>query len=461
MSRSGILPAFASGATHTCCLKVSVSTNRVIGLAEPCSVPAYCRAIASDACRVRRPTSSSPREAHDTYGFSCVARSHSRHPGLGRQRAGRPAHPPLRRRLRPARLQRRRAAHQAAARRLQGAPSHHQPRRDPGRVGGRCRRGGRQGLGARAWRHPLHALVPAAHRHHRREARRLPLAHARRQGRHRVQRQGTDQGRARRLVVPVRAACAPPSRRAATRRGTRPARRGSTRPRRARRWCIPSGVHQLDRRVARQEDAAAPLDRGVVQAGRPHPEAVRLQGRPRHDHLRPRAGILPDRRALLLRAPGPDRRGPHAVRRQAAQGPGTRGPVLRLDSRARARLHARGRGRALRHRRAGQDAAQRSRPEPVRDRADLRTGQRRHRPPDDGHGDAQARRAQARARLPAAREAVCRHQRLRQARQLEHGRQRGQQPPEPRRHAARQHPVPGVLRGGACARSTSTRACSA
>ena len=144
-----------------------------------------------------------------------------------------------------------------------------------------------------------------------------------------------------------------------------------------------------------------------------------------------------------------------------AEGPGTRGPVLRLDSRARARLHARGRGRTLRHRRAGQDAAQRSRAEPVRDRADLRAGQRRHRPPDDGHGDAQARRAQARARLPAAREAVCRHQRLRQARQLEHGRQRGQQPPEPGRHAARQHPVPGVLRGGACVRSTSTRACCA
>ena len=84
----------------------------------------------------------------------------------------------------------------------------------------------------------------------------------------------------------------------------------------------PERVRQLDRRVARQEDAAAALDRGAVQAGRPHPEAVRLDGRPRHDHLRPRAGILPDRRALLLRAPRPDRRRPHAVRRQAAQGPG-------------------------------------------------------------------------------------------------------------------------------------------
>ena len=57
----------------------------------------------------------------------------------------------------------------------------------------------------------------------------------------------------------------------------------------------PERLRELDRRVARQEDAAAPLDRGAVQAGRPHPEAVRLDGRPRHDHLRPRAGVLPDR----------------------------------------------------------------------------------------------------------------------------------------------------------------------
>ena len=94
----------------------------------------------------------------------------------------------------------------------------------------------------------------------------------------------------------------------------------------------PDRVRQLDRRGARQEDAAAALDRGAVEAGRAHPEAVRLDGRARLHDLRPRAGVLPDRRALLLRAPRPDQRRPHAVRRQAAQGPGAGGPVLRRPS---------------------------------------------------------------------------------------------------------------------------------
>ena len=53
------------------------------------------------------------------------------------------------------------------------------------------------------------------------------------------------------------------------------------------------------------------------------------------------------------------------------------------------------------------------------------------------------------AGVPPAREAVRRRQRQRQARQLEHDRRLGQQPVQPGRHAARQHPVPGVLRGDA------------
>ena len=44
---------------------------------------------------------------------------------------------------------------------------------------------------------------------------------------------------------------------------------------------------------------------------------------------------------LLLRAPRPRDHRPHAVRRQAAQGPRARRPLLRLDPRARAGLHAR------------------------------------------------------------------------------------------------------------------------
>ena len=60
-------------------------------------------------------------------------------------------------------------------------------------------------------------------------------------------------------------------------------------------------------------------------------------------------------------------------------------------------------------------------PGPVRDRADLRELERRLRPPAaDDAGDAE-RRPQVRARLPAAREAVRRRQRLRQAQQLVDG----------------------------------------
>ena len=41
----------------------------------------------------------------------------------------------------------------------------------------------------------------------------------------------------------------------------------------------------------------------LSKQARPHPEAVRLDGRARHDDLRSRAGILPDRSLLLPVAP--------------------------------------------------------------------------------------------------------------------------------------------------------------
>ncbi len=88
---------------------------------------------------------------------------------------------------------------------------------------------------------------------------------------------------------------------------------------------------------------------------------------------------------------------PHAVRRQAAEGPGVRRPVLRRDSRARAGLHARNRARAVQARRAGEDAAQRSRPGAVRDRAGLRERQRGDRSSADDHADAAARGARSTA----------------------------------------------------------------
>ena len=129
-------------------------------------------------------------------------------------------------------------------------------------------------------------------------------------------------------------------------------------------------------------------------------------------HRRRRAGILPDRQELLLRPPRPDHLRPHALRRPAAQGPGAGRPVLRLDPRARARVHGRVRGGAVQARRAGQDAPQRGRPEPVRDRPDLREQQPRDRPPEPDHGGPAQDRRPLRPGLPAAREAVRRHQRL-------------------------------------------------
>ena len=49
-------------------------------------------------------------------------------------------------------------------------------------------------------------------------------------------------------------------------------------------------------------------------------------------YARRRAGVLPDRQELLLRAARPAQRRPHPVRRQAAEGPGVRGSLLRRRS---------------------------------------------------------------------------------------------------------------------------------
>ena len=46
--------------------------------------------------------------------------------------------------------------------------------------------------------------------------------------------------------------------------------------------------------------------------------------------MRSRAGVLPDRQQLLFRAARSDQRRPHALRRQAAEGPGNGGSVFRL-----------------------------------------------------------------------------------------------------------------------------------
>ena len=93
-----------------------------------------------------------------------------------------------------------------------------------------------------------------------------------------------------------------------------------------------------------------------------------------------RAGIFPDRPALLFFAPGPAGHRQDAVRSAAAEGPGVRGSLLRRDSRTSARLHARKRARVVQARNSGQDAAQRSCAGAVRTGAGIRKRQPRDRP---------------------------------------------------------------------------------
>ena len=294
-------------------------------------------------------------------------------------------------------------------------------RRGDRHLAGRPDRRRDEGLGDGEGRDPLHALVPAADRLDGREARLVLRAHGRGHGDRRLLRQGAHPGRARRVVLPHR-------RHPRHLRGPRLHRVGPDEPGlhprepQRRRALHPDGVRVLDGRGARQQDPAAALDGRAVQGGDPRAAPVRRPGRPAGVHdRRPRAGVLPDRRAVLLRAARPDQHRPHAVRRQAAEGPRARRPLLRLDPRADPGLHARRRARAGQARRADQDPPQRGRPEPVRDGPDVRELERRLRPPAAHHAGHAAGGPALRPRGPAAREALRRRQRLGQAQQLVDG----------------------------------------
>ena len=96
----------------------------------------------------------------------------------------------------------------------------------------------------------------------------------------------------------------------------------------------PHRVRLLDRRGARHQDPAAPLDGGALQAGAADPEDLR-QRRGRHQGLHhggPGAGVLPDRPGVLLPAARPAHLRADPVRRPAPQGPAARGSVLRRRS---------------------------------------------------------------------------------------------------------------------------------
>ena len=167
-------------------------------------------------------------------------------------------------------------------------------------------------------------------------------ADRRRHGHRRVQRQGTGQGRARRLVLPVR-------RHPRHLRGPRLHRLGPDQPRlhhrrpQRRHAGHPHGVPVAGpaKRSTRRRRCCARWRRCRTQALR----ILRLFGNTEAQqglhHRRPRAGILPDRQELLLRPARPDQRRPHPLRRHAAQGPGAGRPVFRRHPRARPGLHGR------------------------------------------------------------------------------------------------------------------------
>ncbi len=233
-----------------------------------------------------------------------------------------------------------------------------------GSVGGGRGGVGAEGMGGGARGDALHALVPAADGHHGREARLVSESDRGRQGRRGVFRQGTGAGRARRLELPLGGD-------ALHVRSARLHGVGSDEPAvaaengRGGHAGDSDGVRELDGRDARQEDAAAALDGSAVAAGGPGAEALRVDGRAGGDDVRARAGIFPDRSDVLPVAAGSDQRGADAVRGQAAQGAGARGPVFRRDRRPGDGVHVGRRDGALQGGGAGEDAAQRGGAEPV------------------------------------------------------------------------------------------------
>ena len=169
-------------------------------------------------------------------------------------------------------------------------------------------------------------------------------------------------------------------------------------------------------------DKKTPLLRSMQALNKQAQRILKLFGHENPAHVVSYAGceqeyFLIDRHFYFLAAGLAGHR-TDAVRSAAAQGPGVRGSLPRRDSRARARLHARERARAVQARNSGQDAAQRGGAGPVRARAGVRERQPRDRPSavDDGHAEAGGR--EIRDGLPAAREAVRGRQWIGQARQL-------------------------------------------
>ena len=194
-----------------------------------------------------------------------------------------------------------------------------------------------EGLGRRARRDPLHALVPADDRHHRAEARLVSLADGRRPRGRRVHGKelikGEPDARAfpsggMRATFEARGYTAWDSDEPALALVMQTARRSSSRRRSS------AGPARRSTRRLRSSARCEAISKQAVRLLKLFGSKSSASSRPR-----PRAGILPDQPAVLLSSAGPHHRRPDALRRQAPEGTGARGSVLRRDTRARARVH--------------------------------------------------------------------------------------------------------------------------
>ena len=291
-------------------------------------------------------------------------------------------------------------------------------------------------MGHREGRHALHALVPTALRHHVREARQLPRPGERRPRHHELLRQGAHLGRVRRVQLPLRR----PARHV---RGARLHGVGSHE------LCVREGrgaVHPhrlllLHRRGARQEDAASAIHERRRGAGEPRARAVRLGAAARRAHGGRRAGVLPHLREGLRQAPGSRDVRSHAVRLRPVQGPGAGGALFRRHPPHGERVHERARRRAVGARRARAHEAQRGGSCAARAGTHLHECEPRRGREPAHHGEDAPAGIALRPGVPAAREAVRGHQRLRQAQQLVAVRQQ-----EPVRSGREPHGQPALPR---------------
>ena len=257
-------------------------------------------------------------------------------------------------------------------------------------------------------------------------------------GARRVLRQGAHPGRAGRVVVPDR-------RHPRDVRGPRLHRVGpdlaGVHPREPQRRAAvhPDGVRVVDGRGARPEDPAAALDGRAVEVGGPRAAAVRRRAAPSASSRRsgPSRSTSSIDEQYFYERPDLINTGRTLFGAKPPKGHELDDHYFGSIPERDPRVHARVRARAAEARRAGQDAPQRGRAEPVRARADLRELERQLRPPAADDADAAERRAPLRPRLPAAREAVRRRQRLGQAQQLVDGHRHGREPARAGRRPAR------------------------